>query len=330
MRWGIVGASTIAREFMIPAIRATGGEVVSLLSNDAARGELYARGHQIAQSFTDLTAFIESGVDAIYIGSTNEQHKAPTLAAAARGIHVLCDKPLAMSLSDVRDMIAACERGGVVLATNHHLRNAATHVAIKQLLTERRIGTVTAARVFHAVRLPAHLQTWRLNNPRAGAGVILDITCHDVDILRFHLGCNPIAVCAMAQNSGMAVEGVEDGVMATWEFARNIVAQTHEAFTATDARTGIEFIGTEGSIIGEDNMAQRPTGSVTLRRNGKSESIDTPPNNLYELAISRFVGTTRGGNVPSATGIDGYWSLAGALACAQSARTGRTTPVESY
>ena len=73
------------------------------------------------------------------------------------------------------------------MGTNHHLRNAATHRTLRRLLAEGAIGTPLAARVFHAVYLPPHLQGWRITQPEAGAGVILDITVHDADTLRFVL-----------------------------------------------------------------------------------------------------------------------------------------------
>ncbi len=128
LRWGLIGASTIAREWVIGAIRAQpGNEVVAVLSTDARRGADFARAQGIPSSYTDLDALLANpDVDAVYISTTNELHKAQTIAAAAAGKHVLCEKPLALSLADAREMVAACAKAGVVLATNHHLRNAAS------------------------------------------------------------------------------------------------------------------------------------------------------------------------------------------------------------
>jgi len=78
-------------------------------------------------------------------------------------------------------------QAGVVMGTNHHLRNAATHRTMRRLIAEGAIGRPLAARVFHAVSLPPRLQGWRVNAPAAGGGVILDITAHDADTLRFVL-----------------------------------------------------------------------------------------------------------------------------------------------
>ena len=93
------------------------------------------------------------------------------------------------------------------MGTNHHLRNAATHRAMREAIIDGRIGKPLFARVFHAVYLPPHLQGWRIDKPEAGGGVVLDITVHDADTLRFVLGDEPVAVSAMTSHGGMAHEG---------------------------------------------------------------------------------------------------------------------------
>ncbi len=104
-------------------------------------------------------------IDAVYISTTNELHRDQLFAAAAAGKHVLCEKPLALTLADARAMVAECERRGVVMGTNHHLRNAATHRAMREAIAAGRIGKPLFARVFHAVYLPPHLQGWRIKKP---------------------------------------------------------------------------------------------------------------------------------------------------------------------
>ncbi len=168
VRWGLIGASTIAKQWVIGAIRATGGEVACVMSSDAARGAAYARDNDIKRSTTDLDALLNSGIDAVYISTTNELHRDQTLAAARAGKHVLCEKPLALSLADARAMVEACREAGVVMGTNHHLRNAGSHRAMRDAIADGEIGQPLFARVFHAVYLPPHLQGWRITTPSAG------------------------------------------------------------------------------------------------------------------------------------------------------------------
>jgi 1,5-anhydro-D-fructose reductase (1,5-anhydro-D-mannitol-forming) len=327
--WGLVGASNIAREWMIDAIRAqAANEVVAVMSRDAARGTAYAAAHGIAAAYDSIDALLaDPAVDAVYISTTNEWHAAQAISAAASGKHVLCEKPLALSIHDALAIIEACRRAGVVLATNHHLRNAATHRAIRQLVRDGAIGKALFARVFHAVQLPAHLQGWRINKPSAGAGVVLDITVHDADTLRFILDAEPVDAVAMTPPSTLAGGTVEDGVMAVLRFDNGVVAQLHDAFTVPYAGTGIEIHGTTGSIIGRDVMTQRPVGEVILRDATGERPVPVQHENLYERSLAAFNEAVQGRGTPAASGEDGLRSLAAALAVSEAARTGRRTPV---
>ena len=109
LRWGLVGASTIAAQHMIDAFRANGGEVVAVMSTNADRAAKFAQEHRIARTTTSLEDLVQSNdVDAVYISTTNELHRAQVFAAAKAGKHVLCEKPLALTLDDARAMVAEC------------------------------------------------------------------------------------------------------------------------------------------------------------------------------------------------------------------------------
>jgi 1,5-anhydro-D-fructose reductase (1,5-anhydro-D-mannitol-forming) len=330
VRWGLIGASTIAREWMIDAIRAQpDGEVAAVASSNAERGAKFAAETGIPKAYHSVDALLaDAAVDAVYISTTNELHHAQTLAAAAAGKHVLCEKPLALTLADAREMVHTCAAAGLVLGTNHHLRNAATHRAMRAAIQAGRIGRPLAARVFHAVHLPEHLQGWRLERADAGGGVILDITVHDADTLRFVLDDEPLDVVAQAQTAGMARADLEDGVMAVVSFRSGLLAQLHDAFTVRYAGTGFEVHGTDGSLIAHDVMTQPPIGEVRLRTEAGEQVLPLEQENLYVRAVRRFHRATRGEDTPAATGEDGVRSLALALAVREAAQTGRRTPVD--
>jgi 1,5-anhydro-D-fructose reductase (1,5-anhydro-D-mannitol-forming) len=329
--WGLIGASTIAKEHMIGAIRAEGGEPVAVLSSDAARGRAYAAENGVARNHDSLEALLaDPEVGIVYVSTTNELHKPQVLAAAAAGKHVLCEKPLALTVADARAMVEACAAAGVVMGTNHHLRNAATHRAMRDAVAQGRIGRPMFARVFHAVHLPPHLQGWRVTSPEAGGGVILDITVHDADTLRFVLGENPLEAVAMAQSAGMAAaEELEDGAMSVVRFESGLLAQLHEAFTVRFAGTGFEVHGSEGSLIARDVMTQRPAGEVILRTAAGEEVLPVRQENLYERGVRLFHAAVRGEGQPAATGEDGVWSLATAVAVRDAALSRRTIAVET-
>ncbi|QRM57456.1 Gfo/Idh/MocA family oxidoreductase [Sinorhizobium sp. BG8] len=328
-KWGLIGASTIAHEWVIDAIRATGGEIVSVMSTNGERGAKYAADHAIPKSVTTLEGLVgDPDVEAVYISTTNELHRDQAIAAARAGKHILCEKPLAMSLEDARTMVKAATDAGVVLATNHHLRNAASHRAMRDAIAAGRIGRPLAARVFHAVYLPPHLQGWRLDKPQAGGGVILDITVHDADTLRFVLGDDPVEAIAFSQSGGMGKGGLEDAVMGVMRFKSGVIAQFHDGFTSKYAETGFEVHGTEGSLIARNVMSQRPVGSVILRNAEGETELPLEQHNLYEAGLAAFHSAIGGKGGPSATGEDGIWSLATGLAVVEAAKTGKAVKIE--
>jgi 1,5-anhydro-D-fructose reductase (1,5-anhydro-D-mannitol-forming) len=329
LRWGLVGASTIGRERMVPAINAQpDSTVAAVASSSPERARRYAGELGIPKAFASVGDLLaEPTIDAIYISTTNEWHEPQALAAIAAGKHVLCEKPLALTLDSAHRMVTVAAGAGVVLGTNHHLRNAATHRKMRELIETGIVGRPLAARVFHAVYLPPHLQSWRIDRPEAGGGVILDITVHDADTLRFALGDEVAEVTAMAANQGMGQAGLEDAVMGVMRFRNGVIAQFHDAFTVPHASTGFEVHGTEGSLYGRDVMTQRAIGSVSLRRGGSEEDVPINHENLYERSVRCFNAAIHGEGEPAATGADGVQSLAVALAVREAAETGQTVRV---
>ncbi|MBB5443704.1 MULTISPECIES: Gfo/Idh/MocA family protein [unclassified Paraburkholderia] len=324
IRWALIGASTIADEWMVNAIRSQpDGTIEAVVSGSAGRAREFADKHRISKSGTNLDEILaDRDIDAVYISSTNEKHLPQVLAAAAAGKHVLCEKPLALSEADASQMIEACAAHQVVLGTNHHLRCAATHRRLRELIRSGAVGTPLYVRVFHAVSLPPHLRGWRIERPDAGGGVVLDISVHDADTLRFILDAEPVEVSAMTSSGSMGTRGLADGVMGIIRFSNGVLAQIHDAFTVPYAPTGLEVHGTEGSLIARDVMTQRAVGEIELRSAAGFEIIEVVHQDLYVTAVAQFHRAVLLGEDPAATGRDGYRSLVSALALQESASTG--------
>jgi 1,5-anhydro-D-fructose reductase (1,5-anhydro-D-mannitol-forming) len=328
--WGLIGASTIAKEWMIDAINAQpDSHVVGVMSQSKERAEQYATANHIPNAYDNLDALLNNPeINVVYISTTNERHFNETITSAQAGKHILCEKPLALTLEDAKTMKQTCEQAGVVMATNHHLRNAATHRKIRELIADGAVGNVLAGRVFHAVFLPPHLQGWRIDKPNGG-GVILDITVHDTDTLRFLLDDEVQSVTALSVSQGMANGNVEDAVMGVMHFSEGAIVQFHDAFTIQHAHTGLEIHGTDGSIFGENIMTQQPIGTLSLRRGNTVEEITSfQPENLYERSVRLFNSAVHGTGQPAATADDGIRSLAVALAVVESTRTKRHVDVK--
>ncbi|RED14435.1 Gfo/Idh/MocA family protein [Pontivivens insulae] len=329
MKWALIGASTIARDYVMNAIRAQAGhEVHSVLSGSPARGAEYAKAEGIPHTAADLAAALsDPEVGAVYISTTNEKHHAQAMAAIGAGKHVLCEKPLAMTVGEAAEMVHAAQRAGIVFGTNHHLRCSGSHRAIRDLIADGRIGRVLSMRVFHAVHLPQHLQGWRINDASAGGGVIPDITVHDADVARFILGEDPVRVTAQMAASGMG-EGVEDSAMSVWTMPSGAMVMAHESFTHPFAGSGLEVHGTEGSIFARGVMTQRPVGDVELVTREGREVVPFSDHDLYTQGLADFAAAIRGEGTPAATGWDGVKSLAVAHAVRAAAAQGRALNVD--
>jgi 1,5-anhydro-D-fructose reductase (1,5-anhydro-D-mannitol-forming) len=328
MRWGLIGASTIAAEHMIGGLRLAGQDVAMVQSSTTARADAFAKTHGLPAATTVLADMLsDQGIEAVYISSTNEKHHAQAMAAIAAGKHVLCEKPLALTQAEAAEMVAAAGKAGRVFATNHHLRCSGSHRAIRDVIRAGRVGRVLSLRLFHAVYLPAHLQGWRIDNAEAGGGVIPDITVHDADVARFLLGETPISVVAQMTASGMG-QGVEDSAMSVWTMPSGAMVMAHESFTHRFAASGLEVHGTEGSIFATGVMTQRPLGEITLITAAGAEPISYSAHSLYLESVKDFLAAVAGKGVPAATGEDGIASLAIALAVRDAARTGQSQTVQ--
>ncbi len=328
LRWGLIGASDIAATRMIPAMRAAGQEVLACVSSSAEHAASYADRNGIKHATSDLDSMLaRDDIDAVYISSTNDRHRVQAEAAAAAGKHVLCEKPIATSLDDAFRVVDACAEAGVVLAVNHHLPGAGTHRMIRELVHSGAVGRVLAVSVRHAVLLPERLRGWRLGDA-PGAGVVLDITCHDASVINPLLGSQAVEAVALSARQGSWDCRSEDAAMSIIRYADDVLVQTHDAFTSPYSPTALEVHGTDGSVVASDVMTQDPIGHVLLHDKLGTREIDVPDRRpLYEIVLSAFEAAVLEDGQPTASGADGLRAYAVAEAVLQSARSGQPIPV---
>ncbi len=328
MKWGLIGASNIAKQFMINAINSQqGSKVAAVLSGDATRGRAFADDYGIEWATTDIDELLDDQtIEGVYISTTNEKHYPQAMKAIAAGKHVMCEKPLAMNIEHACQMVSAAARANVVFATNHHLRNAGSHLKIKELIDQGRVGDVQAIRIGHAVYLPSNLHGWRINNPQVGGGSILDQVVHDADTIRFHLQEDPQEIVAIERSESLGKD-VEDSVMSVWQMPSGILVHTHAGYTVKHAGTSYEVHGTEGSIFARGVMTQQPVGEIHLHRENQTEVQEFSNHDLYIRSMRLFMDAVNNGGSPAATGVDGIKSLAVALAVKEAATTGHRVKV---
>jgi 1,5-anhydro-D-fructose reductase (1,5-anhydro-D-mannitol-forming) len=323
LRWALIGASDIAATQVLPAMRQLGHEAVVVVASDAERAAGYAAQHGVGRGTGSVEDALGSSVDAVYVSTTNERHAAGVHAAVGAGCHVLCEKPLATSLDQATAMVDAAAGAGVVMATNHHLRNAPVHRTLRALVADGALGRLLGVRVANTNLLSERLRGWRLGTD-AGAGVVLDLTVHDADTVRFVTGQEVAEVAAVGLAQGLSAVGV-DAVAVAGRLSGDATLHLHDAFTTPRAPSAFEVFGTEGSALATDAMSQTPDGDVVLRRVGHDDlSVDVGEReNLYVRGLRAFADAAAGHGEPPCTGADGVRALAVALAVMESLTTGR-------
>jgi 1,5-anhydro-D-fructose reductase (1,5-anhydro-D-mannitol-forming) len=318
LRWGLAGASDIAETRMLPALARCGHSVQALHSSSRAHAEKYAARNGIELVFDDLEALLASdAIDAVYISSLNDRHLEQARAAAAAGKHVLCEKPIAPSMAAGRAMIQACHDGGVVLAVNHHLPAAGTHRKIRELVRGGAIGRPLAVNVRHATLLPGRLRGWRLGD-MPGAGVVMDLSCHDASVVNPLLGTAALQTSAITVRQGAWDAASEDASMAVVRYENEVLVHLHDSFTSPRTPTYLEVHGDAGSIHAHGVMTPEPDGTVVLsNRTGDREITVQDRRHTYDITLEAFSAAVAG------------TALAVSISILESARTGLRIPVDS-
>jgi D-apiose dehydrogenase len=151
LRAALLGTGSIAPYHLTAWQRAPGVEIVALYNRTVdkahALAERYGIGHEHVYGAVDALLAAEPGLDFVDIALAPDLHRAAVEAAAARGLHVFCQKPLAPSLDDAEAMLAACQRAGVLLSVNENWRWRAWYRQVKQILEAGTLGRLRYARI---------------------------------------------------------------------------------------------------------------------------------------------------------------------------------------
>ncbi len=281
IRWGIAGCGWVARDYVAPAIVAsTNGTLTALHDVSPASLAQASALFPGAQGFTNQAAFFEA-IDAVYIAAPNDAHRPLVEAAAAAGIPVLCEKPMATTLTDARAMVAACERAGIPYATAFDQRFHPAHQHLATLVQAGTLGTVTAIRIAYCCWVGADFQgdNWRIDPARAGGGALIDLAPHGLDLASFLLDDRLVDIAAMAQ-SRVHAYAVEDGALLIARSARGVLVQLHVAYNCPETfpRRRLEILGTSAQIVATDTMGQTPGGTLALTdaATGAIRVLDVP------------------------------------------------------
>ena len=326
--WGVVGASAIAREYVIDAIRRTGGVPLWLTSRSDAHRTDFAHEFGIPHHSADLADMLaDERVKAVYVSSINSLHRPQVIKAAQAGKHILCDKPLATRAADALKMVKACDKAGVVLAVNHHLRSSPVHQTMRRMIAAGDIGEVRSLIIVHAGLLRPTLQTWRIKDPDEGA-IYLDLSVHDIDLASFLLQQQAQAAIGIGDALALGVAETHDHTMYALRMSGGAFVQVHESFVTPDVESQVMAYGSDGILIASGTLAQKSTGTLIRRTRGRNESIPLRANDIYADTVEQFLAAIDGRGEPRATGRDGLASLVGAEAVARAVKTRKSVAIK--
>ena len=255
-RWGILGAAGINRRF-IPGLKAAGHDIAIFGSRDPAKGQAAATEHGGERSGTYEEVLTATDVDAVYIPLPNSLHVPWSIRAAELGKHVLCEKPLAPSVAECKQMVAAAEKHGTHLVEAFMYRLHPQWNAVWEAVRSGRIGEITTFQASFQFRTQDRNNV-RLNATLAG-GVLEDAGCYCINVARWFLG-------EPAQVRGFALDqqgtGVDTHCAAALEFPSGVLATLTCSFESTTVQT-LVIIGTVGRIEVPEPFL--PSGDATVR-----------------------------------------------------------------
>lgn len=329
MRVAIVGTGAIAQNHLV-GYRASGADVVAICDVDPATLAARQKAWEVDAGYTDFREmFAEVDLDAVSICTPNSTHHPVTLAAAAAGCHVLCEKPVSMSLAEADQMITACSSAGVVFQVGHHMRSWAAANKARELIEGGAIGDITYARFrqAHDWAGAAKVRGVFGSKELSGGGTLLDNGCHLFDLARYLCG-DVIDVFARMATRKFTIE-VEDTAISSLGFASGAIGQVEVAWTGTGWQEAFWVFGTEGSLEC-DNRAGGPNVLVHRSRQAPAQTWAGTDVTTYDLQggashtqhVANFLAAIAGTREVVCTGADGREAVRLVLASYESAAAG--------
>jgi len=319
LRWGVLGAAWIAERAVLPAIRATGGSIVALGSRDPVRRARLGRRFQVDHVVPTYPEVLDDPrVEAVYIPLPNRLHEPWTVAAAARGLAVLCEKPLADDPQAARRMVAACAAAQVVLAEATMYRYHPRLERLERLVRSGALGELRhLAAAFCFPLDPAPNIRW---DPELGGGALLDVGGYAVGAVRWLLDAEPVRVVAAAEwrhgvdAAATAVLGFASGASAS--VAVSFVAAEHQRLTLVGTRAVCTLTRPFTAWVGEALPLQ-------LERQGRLRLLPAPAADPYAEMVRAFTRAVRTGDPVRTAGSDAVATLDVLSRCRASALSPR-------
>ncbi len=296
LRWGIFGPGRIAPRMVRAVAGSPRAELVAVASRDVDRAAAFAARHAIARSFGSYEALLAAPeVDVVYVALPNHLHAEWTIRALEAGKHVLCEKPLALTVDQVDAIGAACERTGRLAVEGfmylHH----------PQILRAVELARGGALGRLELVNGTFSFFLTHPGDPRAepsmGGGSLWDVGCYPVSLSRRIAGEEPDRVGAFAR---FDERGVDRTFIGQLHFPSGLLAQFDSSFAAPE-RQRVEIVGSDATLVLESPFLSAPDGpppSLTMRRGLEATPIDVESIDQYRAEVDDLTAAIIDGTEP--------------------------------
>ena len=342
LKWGVIGSGGIAKRRTIPEgiVTARNAELSAVFDIDqkvnAEVAEEYGAGRA-----ANINELLEADVDAVYIATPACVHAGQVRACAEASKHVLCEKPLGMTIAEAEGMIELCRQNEIKLGCAFMMRFVAQHQKALLLIKEGRLGKPVYARAQLSCWYPPIEGAWRQNPSTGGGGSLIDMGGHCIDLLEMFFGKISRVSCFI--NSSVHDYKSEDCATAMLFFENGALATVDTFFCIPDnsSKNVLELYGSKGSILAEGTIGQGPAGRMVayLEQHGKDYDakqarpagqgleIEPEPVNTYQAEIEEFSQAIIDNREPVISGELGLRSQKILTACYDSARLGKVIEI---
>ena len=317
LRWGLLSTARINRA-VIPPIRASlQSELKAVASRDSVKARAYAKEWQIPHAYGTYEELLaDENIDAIYNPLPNHLHAEWSIRAAEAGKHVLCEKPLALTLDEVDQMMAAAQKNNVIVTEAFMYKHHPQTLRVLELVKQETIGELLLIKSAFTFNLdqPDDVR-WV---PEWGGGSIWDVGCYPISFSRLVADAEPVEVFGWQVTGSTGIDVVFSGQM---RFASGLLAQFDCGFRAP-YRTAVEIVGTKGSI--ELGSPFKPAGGewIKIKRGDSVDKLRSPEYELYRGEIEDMEHAILDGDPPRISLENSRGNVATILALLESARSG--------
>ena len=330
VRYGVVGLGHIAQVAVLPAFAHArrNSRLEALVSDDPTKRKALARKYRIGRtaSYEEYEACLEH-VDAVYIALPNSMHAEYTIRAARAGVHVICEKPMAVTARECEQMIAACRENDVKLMIAYRLHFEEINLKAVDLVRRGRIGEPRFFNSSFSMKVrPGDIRTMKA----LGGGTLYDIGVYCINAARYLFQSEPKEVAAIAVNSGTAkLEEIDESTAAVLRFEGERVAAFVTSFDAADVAS-YRVVGTKGHLHVDpayeyaEGLAYELTvkGRTTRKRIGRRDQF--APELLY------FSDCILKDREPEPSGEEGLQDVRIVEALYESSETGKFVEIPPY